>query len=94
MLGRTPDLDAVYFSNDDIAIGGYFHCMAHGISVPSDMALFGFNGIDIAAAAPQPLSTIRTPRAEIGSIAASLVLDRAAAQVVDVGFELVAGATA
>jgi LacI family gluconate utilization system Gnt-I transcriptional repressor len=84
----------VYFSNDDMAIGGYFHCLAHGISVPGDMALFGFNGIDIAAAAPQPLSTIRTPRAEIGSVAASLVLAQAKPQIVDVGFELVAGATA
>jgi LacI family gluconate utilization system Gnt-I transcriptional repressor len=94
MLVRTPDLDAVYFSNDDMAIGGYFHCLAHGVSVPGDMALFGFNGIDIAAAAPQPLSTIRTPRAEIGSVAASLVLAQAKPQIVDVGFELVAGATA
>ncbi len=36
LLARTPDLDAVYFSNDDMALGGYFHCLARGISIPSE----------------------------------------------------------
>jgi hypothetical protein len=34
LLERVPDLDAAYFSNDDMALGGYFHCLAHGIAVP------------------------------------------------------------
>ncbi|APO69367.1 LacI family transcription regulator protein [Rhizobium gallicum] len=94
LLARTADLDAVYFSNDDMALGGYFHCLARGISIPSQLAIFGYNGLDIGRATPQPLSTIRTPRVETGKVAAQLVVNNAPSQVVDLGFELIEGATA
>ncbi|KPL54358.1 LacI family DNA-binding transcriptional regulator [Prosthecomicrobium hirschii] len=93
LLARTPDLDAVYFVNDDMAIGGYFHCLAEGITVPDRLALFGFNGLEVGQALPQPLSTIRTPRYRAGEVAAGLLLAQAPATVVDTGYELVPGAT-
>ena len=46
LRGRCRDLDAVYFSNDDMALGGYFHCLAQGVAVPRQLALFGFNGLE------------------------------------------------
>jgi LacI family gluconate utilization system Gnt-I transcriptional repressor len=94
LLTRSPDLDAVYFSNDDMALGGYFHCLARGISIPSQLAIFGYNGLDIGRVTPQPFSTIRTPRVATGQVAAQLVIENAPAQVVDLGFELIEGATA
>ena len=94
ILARSPDLDAVYFSNDDMALGGYFHCLANGISIPTELAIFGYNGLDIGAVTPLPLSTIRTPRVEVGRVAATLVVDNAPPQVIDLGFELIEGATA
>jgi LacI family gluconate utilization system Gnt-I transcriptional repressor len=94
LLARTPDLDAVYFSNDDMALGGYFHCLARGISIPSQLAIFGYNGLDIGRVTPQPFSTIRTPRVATGQVAAQLVVENAPSQVVDLGFELIEGATA
>ncbi|MEO8301894.1 MAG: LacI family DNA-binding transcriptional regulator, partial [Rhizomicrobium sp.] len=66
LLERQPKLDAIYFSNDDLAIGGYFHCLENGISVPGQLALFGYNGLEIARLTPLPLSTIRTPRVAMG----------------------------
>jgi LacI family transcriptional regulator, gluconate utilization system Gnt-I transcriptional repressor len=94
LLVRNAGLDAVYFSNDDMALGGYFHCLARGIPTPGKLALFGHNGLDIGRATPQPLSTIRTPRVAIGQVAAELVVADAPPQVVDLGFELIEGATA
>ncbi|WP_026621000.1 LacI family DNA-binding transcriptional regulator [Ensifer sp. WSM1721] len=94
LLARQPDLDAVYFSNDDMALGGYFHCLAQGISIPSQLAIFGYNGLDIGRVTPQPLSTIRTPRVATGRVAAELVVANAPPQVIDLGFELIEGATA
>ncbi len=94
LIARRPDLDAVYFSNDDMALGGYFHCLADGIPVPGRLALFGFNALDIAAALPQPLTTIRTPRLEIGAAAAERLAADGPAETVDLGYELIAGATA
>jgi LacI family gluconate utilization system Gnt-I transcriptional repressor len=93
LLERTPDLDAVYFANDDLAIGGLFHCMANGIAVPDRLALMGYNGLDVGRLAPRPLSTVRTPRRRIGELAATLVCSQQPSQVCDVGFELIEGAT-
>lgn len=94
LLARVPDLDAAYFSNDDMALGGYFHCLAHGIAVPGRLALFGYNGLDVGRLMPQPLATIRTPRVEAGATAARLLCAGGPAIVVDLGFELIEGATA
>lgn len=94
LLARTPALDAVYFSNDDMALGGYFHCLARGIHIPSRLALFGYNGLDIGRVTPQPLSTVRTPRVATGRVAAQLIVENAPSQIVDLGFELIEGATA
>ena len=93
LLERRSGLDAVYFSNDDLAIGGYFHCLENRISVPGDLALFGYNGLEIARLTPQPLSTIRSPRVLMGETGANLLLSGGPAQVVDLGFEFIAGAT-
>jgi len=93
LLERQRNLDAIYFSNDDLAIGGYFHCLEHGISVPGQLALFGYNGLEIARLTPQPLSTIRSPRVAMGEVGAKLLLAGGQAQVADLGFELIAGAT-
>lgn len=94
LLARNPAIDAVYFSNDDMAIGGYFHCLANAIAVPDRLALFGCNGLEVARFAPQPLSTIRTPRFLMGETGARLVLTDEPSKVVDLGFELIEGATA
>lgn len=93
LLARRPELDAVYFSNDDMAMGGYFYCAAHAIDVPGRIALFGHNGLDIGQVAPKPLSTVRTPRVRIGTIGAELVLSNGAPQRVTVPFEIVEGLT-
>lgn len=94
LLARTPGLDAVYFSNDDMALGGYFHCLAAGLTIPDRLALFGFNALDITAAMPQPLATVRTPRRAIGAVAAERLGAGGPREVVDLGYDLVPGATA
>lgn len=94
LLDRTRDLDAVYFSNDDMALGGFFCCLARGWSIPGRLALFGCNGLDITAAMPQPLATIRTPRLEIGAVAAERLTAGGPSETIDLGFDLVEGATA
>jgi LacI family gluconate utilization system Gnt-I transcriptional repressor len=87
-------VDAVYFSNDDMAMGGCFLCLSRGIAVPDQVALFGFNGLDLGQALPQPLSTIRSPRVRMGEVGARLVCGREPSTIVDLGFELIPGATA
>ena len=98
LLGEAPDIDVAVFANDDMAVGGYFHCMAAGIRVKDDLALFGFNGLDIGQAIPMPLSTVRSNRFLIGRTAAERIIAEpkrpANREVVDTGYEILEGATA
>jgi LacI family gluconate utilization system Gnt-I transcriptional repressor len=74
LLAERPDLDCIYYSNDDLAAGGAFHCIAAGIGVPDRVALAGFNGLDIVESLPVTISTSRTPRREIGRTAAEYIV--------------------
>jgi len=98
LLVRAPHIDVAVFSNDDLAVGGYFHCLDAGIAVKQGLALFGFNGLDIGQALPTPLSTIRSNRFRIGEAAATAILAEmkrpAERQIIDTGYEIIEGATA
>ncbi|MDQ0392387.1 LacI family DNA-binding transcriptional regulator [Labrys monachus] len=98
LLARQPDIDVVVFSNDDMATGGVFHCIAASIRLKEDVAIFGFNGLDIGQALPVPLSTIRSNRFLIGRTAIERILERherpEGATIVDTGYEIVIGGTA
>lgn len=80
LLARAPDVDAIYFSNDDMAIGGLLHCLAAGLDVPGQIAAIGFNGLEIGQEMPSPLTTMLTPRREIGLRAGRAALALASGQ--------------
>lgn len=98
LLRDEPSLDAVVFSNDDMAVGGYFHCLTAGIAVRDRLGLFGFNGLSIGQDLPMPLSTVRSNRFLIGKTAVEKLLDPAGTseddRVIDTGYEIIEGATA
>lgn len=98
ILRRTPGVDVAVFSNDDMAVGGVFHCIAEGVRMPQDLAIFGFNGLEIGRDLPQPLSTIRSNRFLIGQQAIEAILNQperpATKTTIDTGFEIFAGTTA
>ena len=71
MLTLSYDLDAIYYSNDDMAAGGLMHCIAEKISVPDDIALASFNGLSFIDALPLKITTVRSPRFEIGRLASN-----------------------
>lgn len=98
LLARDPTLDVVVFSNDDMAVGGVFHCMGAGIRLKEQLAIFGFNGLEIGQSLPMPLSTIRSNRYLIGRSAVEKILESRLRGpepvIIDTGFEIVEGATA
>jgi len=97
LCAEEQDLDAVYFSNDEMAVGGFLHCLGAGIDVPGKLALMGFNAIDVGQALPTPLSSVLSNRYELGLLAGKYALARIDGQpvppVTDVGFTLIRGAT-
>jgi LacI family gluconate utilization system Gnt-I transcriptional repressor len=76
LLAQHPELDCLYYSNDDVALGGVFHTLSPGEAAPAGLRLAGFNGLEFVATMPVPLATSVTPRREIGHSAAQIVLER------------------
>jgi LacI family transcriptional regulator, gluconate utilization system Gnt-I transcriptional repressor len=98
LLARKRTLDVVVFSNDDMAVGGVFHCNSAHIELKTGLALFGFNGLELGQALPVPLSTIRSNRYLIGKIAVEKIISEphrgTAPGIIDTGYEIIAGGTA
>ncbi|WP_432448609.1 LacI family DNA-binding transcriptional regulator [Aliiroseovarius marinus] len=78
MLERTPELDFLYYSNDMIGAGGLLYCLDKGISVPGQVGLAGFNGVELLDGLPRKLATMDACRKEIGRAAAQIIADRSA----------------
>src|SRR6266404_4270583 len=57
---------AVVFANDMMVFGAMQEFRAAGLSVPRDLSIIGFDDIAFAALADPPLTTICSPRPEIG----------------------------
>jgi LacI family gluconate utilization system Gnt-I transcriptional repressor len=91
VLAEVPGCDAVFFCNDDLAHGALYHCRRAGIEVPQQVAVAGFNDLPASSLMVPSLTTVDTPRYQIGYQAASLLLDSIAgkapaARRIDLGF--------
>jgi LacI family gluconate utilization system Gnt-I transcriptional repressor len=74
MLADQPDIEAIFFCNDDLAQGALFQCQRRGIEVPAALAIAGFNDLPASAWTSPALTTVTTPRGEIGRHAAALLV--------------------
>ena len=93
-----PDVDAIFFCNDDLAQGALLAALRLGIAVPGRVAVAGFNDLTGSDQMLPTLTTVRTPRADIGTAAARMLLSlmqgsAVAAPCVDLGYELVVRAS-
>ncbi|AIS17711.1 LacI family transcriptional regulator [Pseudomonas rhizosphaerae] len=94
LMRRHPDVDGVFFCNDDLAQGAIYEAQRQGIAIPGRVGMVGFNDLPGSAHLVPRLTSIRTPRAEIGRKAAQMLLDSMdgkshCAGAIDLGFELV-----
>lgn len=76
LILQFPDADGIFCTNDDLAIGAFFACQKLGISVPNQIAIAGFHGLDIGQVMTPKLATVVTPRYAIGQITAKRLLNR------------------
>ncbi|MGH3756117.1 MAG: LacI family DNA-binding transcriptional regulator [Pseudonocardiaceae bacterium] len=98
IIGQQPAVDAVFFCNDDLAQGALLAALRLGIAVPGRVAIAGFNDLTGSDQMLPALTTVRTPRAEIGSAAARMLLalmhgEAVTSPCVDLGYELVVRAS-
>jgi LacI family transcriptional regulator len=75
LLALSPRPTALFAANDAMAIGALRALDRAGASVPSDLAVVGFDDIPTARYVTPPLSTIRVPMRELGRRAMQRMLD-------------------
>ncbi|MBD2871642.1 LacI family DNA-binding transcriptional regulator [Paenibacillus arenilitoris] len=69
--GNLPT--GVMYANDEMAIGGLKAFKEHGIDVPADVSVIGFDDIELARYVRPALTTIMQPKYERGALAAHLL---------------------
>jgi LacI family gluconate utilization system Gnt-I transcriptional repressor len=93
IMQQAPDCDAVFCCNDDLALGALFECQRRGLEVPQQMAIVGFNDLPWSACANPAITTVVTPRYEVGYQAAQMLVclirgEPIAKARIDLGFAL------
>jgi len=94
IIGQKPAVDAIFFCNDDLAQGALLAASRLRIAVPKRVAIAGFNDLTGSDLMIPPLTTVRTPRGEIGDVAAAMLLrlmrgEAVTPASVDLGYSLV-----
>jgi LacI family gluconate utilization system Gnt-I transcriptional repressor len=97
LLAAGRRAEAVLCTNDVVATGAMYEFMRQGVNVPSDIAVAGFEGIELAAAITPSLTSVRVHTYEIGRISGENIVLRLAGKevprVVDTGFEVIVRAS-
>jgi len=73
LLARRPDLDGVFAANDLMAQGACQAVQQHGLRVPEDVAVVGFDDSSVAVTCSPRLTTIRQPVEEMAAEMARLL---------------------
>jgi len=94
VVAQDPSVDAIFFCNDDLAQGALFAAARLRVDVPRQIAIAGFNDLTGSDLTLPPLTTVRTPRSEMGSAAAEMLIalmrkEKVEERQLDLGYELV-----
>jgi LacI family transcriptional regulator len=66
---------AIFASNDVMAMGATDAVRSHGLRIPEDISIIGFDDIPQAALVHPALTTIRQPLEQMGRVATQMLLD-------------------
>ncbi|MGY5047970.1 LacI family DNA-binding transcriptional regulator [Streptomyces sp. 900105755] len=68
LLARHPDLTAVFTFNDIVAIGALRAARRLGRQVPRDLAVIGFDGLQLGTLVDPPLTTVALDTRRLGAL--------------------------
>lgn len=74
LLQRGVPMTAIFAGNDQMAYGARLALYRHGLNVPEDLSLVGFDDLLSSAYATPPLTTVRQHMFELGHAAAEGIL--------------------
>lgn len=75
LLGLAEPPTAIFAGSDQQALGVYEAARQHGLRVPQDLSIVGFDDLPVARWISPPLTTVRQPLTEMGQTAAAMLGD-------------------
>ena len=76
LMQLTPRPDAIFAANDLLAVGALAALRELGLRCPEDVAVVGFDDLELAAFTHPPLTTVAQPGYELGRCAAEALFNR------------------
>ena len=74
-LSQGQSFSAVFCSNDEMAIGAMRALISHGLRVPEDVSVVGFDDIRFARYTSPPLTTVAQPKNALGREAMTMLIE-------------------
>ncbi|MDO8108520.1 LacI family DNA-binding transcriptional regulator [Isoptericola sp. b441] len=75
LLAEHPELDAIFCASDVMAASALTVLSSHGRRVPEDVAVMGFDDLEVAESTRPPLSTVSQPVAQMAARAGRMLID-------------------
>lgn len=75
LLDAHPDVDGVFVASDLMASGALTVLAGRGVRVPQDVAVVGFDDLEVAESLHPPLTTVAQPVAEMAARAGRVLVD-------------------
>lgn len=76
ILNQNPRPDAILCVSDVFAVGALKACQKKGLSVPEDIAIIGFDNIELTTMLSPALTTIEQPSYQIGYQSCELLIEK------------------
>lgn len=74
LLTAQQRFTAIFAANDQMAIGAAHGLHRHGLRIPDDVSLIGFDDLPTSLYALPPLTTIHQPAYELGQLASTVMM--------------------
>ncbi|WP_077533821.1 LacI family DNA-binding transcriptional regulator [Massiliimalia massiliensis] len=76
VFAQMPDVDGIFASNDTMAAQILQYCYDHGIDVPGQLQVVGFDDVELCHLTTPQLTTIRQPIERMAEAAVNSILGR------------------
>ncbi len=97
LLNAQRGIEAIFFQNDNMAVGGYEFCESHALQIPQDIGIVGWGDLPVLSVFRKKMTTVKVRHVRLGQLAAEKLLSTlhgsAVQPVSDIGYLTVPGAT-
>lgn len=75
LLEHEENISAVFVASDVVAVGAKAAIRQHGLNIPQDIAMVGFDDVPLARYLDPPLTTVRLPASELAAKASEILIE-------------------